>query len=86
MQVRITSILGPRLFRPNYSTFGHHLTALSVNITKAVTFAHKAIGGPTQWLTGYYKSLIQREELLGYWDNETFIATDECRLFRCLPI
>lgn len=46
-----------------------------------MAFAHEAIGAPKEWLAGYYGNLIQREELFGYWDNETLAATGECRLF-----
>lgn len=47
----------------------------------AVAFAHEAIGAPREWLTGYFQNLIARQELFGYWDNETLAATGECRLF-----
>lgn len=47
----------------------------------AVTFAHEAIGAPTEWLTRYFENLIDRQELFGYFDNDTLAATGECRLF-----
>lgn len=46
-----------------------------------VGFAVASIGAPEQWLNGYYGNLIQRQELLGYWQDGKLLASGECRLF-----
>ena len=48
-------------------------------LKEAVTFAHSAIGTPKEWLRGYYENLINRRELLGYWEEGELVATGECR-------
>lgn len=46
-----------------------------------VEFAIASIGAPKEWLTGYFSNLIQRQELLGYWQESKLLASGECRLF-----
>jgi RimJ/RimL family protein N-acetyltransferase len=46
-----------------------------------VEFAVASFGAPEQWLNGYYSNLIQRQELLGYWQDGKLLASGECRLF-----
>ncbi|MEC6823557.1 GNAT family N-acetyltransferase [Photobacterium piscicola] len=46
-----------------------------------IDFAVMAIGAPKEWLTGYFKGLISRQELFGYWKNNQLIASGECRKF-----
>ncbi|MDD1829502.1 GNAT family N-acetyltransferase [Photobacterium sp. ZSDE20] len=55
--------------------------ATKEQLDKLVEFASSAIGAPTEWLTGYYSNLIARQELWGYWENESVLATGECRKF-----
>ncbi|WP_286302836.1 GNAT family N-acetyltransferase [Vibrio apostichopi] len=50
-------------------------------LDKLVEFASSAIGAPKEWLTGYYGNLIARQELWGYWENDSVLATGECRKF-----
>lgn len=50
-------------------------------LNELVQFAATNIGAPEQWLSGYYGRLIERNELWGYWLNNTLLATGECRLF-----
>ncbi|MCG9546669.1 GNAT family N-acetyltransferase [Vibrio sp. Isolate33] len=55
--------------------------ATKEQLDKLVEFASSAIGAPKEWLTGYYSNLIARQELWGYWENESVLATGECRKF-----
>lgn len=50
-------------------------------LAESVEFAKTAIGAPEEWLTGYYTNLINRQELLGFWENGCLLATGECRGF-----
>ncbi|UPR49925.1 GNAT family N-acetyltransferase [Vibrio cyclitrophicus] len=55
--------------------------ATEEQLDKLVEFASSAIGAPKEWLTGYYSNLIARQELWGYWENESVLAAGECRKF-----
>lgn len=55
--------------------------ATSDQLSKFVEFAVENIGAPELWLSGYFRNLINREELWGYWKNGTLLASGECRLF-----
>ncbi|CAH7340381.1 Acetyltransferase, GNAT family protein [Vibrio chagasii] len=55
--------------------------ATEEQLDKLVEFASSAIGAPKEWLTGYYSNLTARQELWGYWENESVLATGECRKF-----
>ncbi|WP_373951810.1 GNAT family N-acetyltransferase [Vibrio pomeroyi] len=55
--------------------------ATKEQLDKLVEFASSTIGAPKEWLTGYYSNLIARQELWGYWENESVLATGECRKF-----
>ncbi|CAK1785283.1 GNAT family N-acetyltransferase [Vibrio crassostreae] len=55
--------------------------ATEEQLDKLVEFASSAIGAPKEWLTGYYGNLIARQELWGYWESESVLATGECRKF-----
>ncbi|EDK29588.1 acetyltransferase, GNAT family protein [Vibrionales bacterium SWAT-3] len=55
--------------------------ATEEQLDKLVEFASSAIGAPKEWLVGYYSNLIARQELWGYWENESVLATGECRKF-----
>ncbi|MCY9825897.1 GNAT family N-acetyltransferase [Vibrio chagasii] len=55
--------------------------ATQEQLDKLVEFASSAIGAPKEWLVGYYSNLIARQELWGYWENESVLATGECRKF-----
>ncbi|WP_299132837.1 GNAT family N-acetyltransferase [uncultured Vibrio sp.] len=55
--------------------------ATEEQLDKLVEFASSAIGAPKEWLTGYYSNLIARQELWGYWESESVLATGECRKF-----
>ncbi|MGI9874164.1 GNAT family N-acetyltransferase [Vibrio chagasii] len=55
--------------------------ATEEQLNTLVEFASSAIGAPKEWLTGYYSNLIARQELWGYWENESVLATGECRKF-----
>lgn len=46
-----------------------------------VEFAVNAIGAPKEWLTGYFGSLIAKQELFGYWKDGHLVASGECRKF-----
>lgn len=51
----------------------------SGQLNAAVEFAKEAIGAPEEWLTGYFKNLINRKELFGYWQEGKLVATGESR-------
>lgn len=55
--------------------------AIEEQLTDFVDFAVASIGAPAEWLTGYFSRLIQRQELLGYWQGGKLLASGECRLF-----
>ncbi|WP_192891602.1 GNAT family N-acetyltransferase [Vibrio bathopelagicus] len=55
--------------------------ATEEQLDKLVEFASSAIGAPKEWLTGYYGNLIARQELWGYWESDSILATGECRKF-----
>jgi len=46
-----------------------------------VAFAVNAISAPKEWLMGYYRHLIERQELWFYAVNQEIAATGECRRF-----
>lgn len=55
-------------------------------LTIFVAFSVANIAAPEQWLIGYFKQLIEREELFGYWNNGKLLASGECRVvdeFQC---
>lgn len=51
----------------------------SEQLTEVVDFAKSNVGAPEEWLRMYYTNLINRQEVLGYWQNGTLLATGECR-------
>lgn len=51
----------------------------SRQLSKAVDFAVAAIAAPAEWLTDYYKNLIDRKELYGVWKNDQLVAAGESR-------
>lgn len=55
--------------------------AVKGQLVEFVQFASDNIGAPKEWLNGYYSNLIEREELLGYWNKGQLQAVGECRLF-----
>jgi GNAT superfamily N-acetyltransferase len=56
------------------------LTAIAPRqLAEAVEFAVASIGAPAEWLEGYFRNLISREELFGVWENGTLVATGESR-------
>jgi len=59
-----------------------HLSVVtSEKLTEVVDFAKSNVGGPEEWLTGYFKNLINRQELFGFWQNGRLLATGESRGF-----
>jgi len=50
-------------------------------LAELVEFSVTNIDAPRQWLEGYYRNLISRNELFGYWNNQELLAAGECRLF-----
>jgi len=48
-------------------------------LAEVVKFENTNIGAPEEWLTDYNTNLINREEVLGYWENGRLLAIGECR-------
>lgn len=66
----------------NKKETGLELTLATQNqLSDFVEFAVNNIGAPEQWVTGYFGSLISRQELFGYWQDGLILASGECRLF-----
>ncbi len=55
--------------------------ATTENLQAIVAFAHKNVGAPPEWLTGYYNNLISRQEVFGHWLEGRLLAIGECRGF-----
>ncbi|MGQ4005712.1 GNAT family N-acetyltransferase [Francisellaceae bacterium CB300] len=55
--------------------------AIQEQLDTFVDFAAINIGAPKEWLNYYFSNLIKRKELWGYWDNDTLLASGECRFF-----
>lgn len=53
-------------------------------LDEVVAFAHAALGGPRDWLTGYYQGLLARRELHGAYDGATLVGLGESRGFQGL--
>ncbi|WP_260260488.1 GNAT family N-acetyltransferase [Vibrio intestinalis] len=67
-----------RVERNNKVTLVH---AKSSDLSEFVAFAADAIGAPTEWLSGYFSQLIEKQELLGFWLDGQLVASGECRKF-----
>ena len=55
--------------------------AIQEQLNIFVDFAADNIGAPKEWLNYYFGNLIARKELWGYWENDTLLASGECRFF-----